>query len=75
MDAELQQRASEYLALLQRPQDAARYIQPMAPWEGRESKLIKRLQVGEHVARAGSAGSACQGNGEAIYLQFIIYLG
>lgn len=44
IDAELQQRAVEYLVLIQQPISVTlQYIQPMPKWEGRESSLIRRL--------------------------------
>ncbi|GLI58947.1 hypothetical protein VaNZ11_000735 [Volvox africanus] len=57
MDAELQQRATEYLqALASNPAAAANYILPMPAWTIRESSLMKRLQ-GEEGA-LGAADSA-----------------
>ncbi|KAF5828063.1 armadillo-type protein [Dunaliella salina] len=48
MDAELQQRASEYLQLANNPQTAAQYyLLPMPKWEERESTLLRRLQQQE----------------------------
>eukprot|EP00803_Ostreobium_quekettii_P002464 evm.model.scf_1061.2 EVM.evm.TU.scf_1061.2 scf_1061:6281-18352(+) len=48
MDAELQQRAVEYLALAQKPGEVqAMYIQPMPKWEARESSLLRRLAAQE----------------------------
>eukprot|EP00200_Dunaliella_tertiolecta_P006547 CAMPEP_0202346842 /NCGR_PEP_ID=MMETSP1126-20121109/5457_1 /ASSEMBLY_ACC=CAM_ASM_000457 /TAXON_ID=3047 /ORGANISM="Dunaliella tertiolecta, Strain CCMP1320" /LENGTH=1093 /DNA_ID=CAMNT_0048938303 /DNA_START=70 /DNA_END=3351 /DNA_ORIENTATION=- len=48
MDAELQQRASEYLQLANNPQSAAQYyLLPMPKWEERESTLLRRLQEQE----------------------------
>ncbi|KAG2494582.1 hypothetical protein HYH03_007348 [Edaphochlamys debaryana] len=61
MDAELQQRATEYLALAANPQAAAaQFVLPMPAWTIRESSLIKRLQ-GEGADGAGDAGSAGAG--------------
>jgi len=50
MDAELQQRAVEYLRLVATPSAAAQhYLLPMPKWEERESTLLKRLQASEGV--------------------------
>ncbi|GLC68315.1 hypothetical protein PLESTF_000678300 [Pleodorina starrii] len=57
MDAELQQRATEYLALACNPAAAANYILPMPAWQIRESSLMKRLQ-GEEGAAGPSDGAA-----------------
>ncbi|KAG2452624.1 hypothetical protein HYH02_002861 [Chlamydomonas schloesseri] len=58
MDAELQQRATEYLALAANPQAAtASFILPMPAWQIRESSLIKRLQP-EGSEAAGEGGPA-----------------
>lgn len=43
MDADLQQRAAEYLALGRRPDVAARNITAMPPWEKRKSLLLRRM--------------------------------
>ena len=43
MDADLQQRAAEYLALGQRPDVAARNVTAMPPWEKRKSLLLRRM--------------------------------
>ncbi|GMH38541.1 hypothetical protein BSKO_06425 [Bryopsis sp. KO-2023] len=43
-DAELQQRAVEYLALARQPPSVAlQYIQPMPRWESKKSSLMRRL--------------------------------
>eukprot|EP00210_Caulerpa_lentillifera_P000422 g410.t1 len=48
VDTELQQRAVEYLALVNQPTAVAlQYIQPMPKWEGRESSLVRRLAAQE----------------------------
>ncbi|GIL70205.1 hypothetical protein Vretimale_3499 [Volvox reticuliferus] len=56
MDAELQQRATEYLALASNPAAASNYILPMPAWTIRESSLMKRLQGEE--GTMGAADSA-----------------
>ena len=43
MDAELQQRAVEYLGLERRPDVAARNVTAMPPWEKRKSLLLRRM--------------------------------
>ncbi len=45
MDAELQQRATEYLALAADPGRAAAFVLPAPKWEGRSSALLRRLAV------------------------------
>ena len=48
VDAELQQRAVEYLAFIRQPPAVtSQYIQPMPKWEGRESSLVRRLAAQE----------------------------
>jgi hypothetical protein len=48
MDADLQQRAVEYAALVHDPARAAQqYVLPMPKWEERESMLLRRLQQQE----------------------------
>ena len=43
MDAELQQRAVEYIGLEQRPEVAKRNVIGMPPWEKRKSLLLRRM--------------------------------
>lgn len=43
MDAELQQRAVEYLGLERRPDVAQRNVVGMPPWEKRKSLLLRRM--------------------------------
>jgi AP-2 complex subunit alpha len=45
IDPDLQQRAVEYKRLMAAPQKAQECVLPMPVWEGRESALLKRLQV------------------------------
>ena len=52
MDADLQQRAAEYLALGQRPDVAARNVTAMPPWEKRKSLLLRRMAEREARLRA-----------------------
>ncbi|PNW74645.1 hypothetical protein CHLRE_12g488850v5 [Chlamydomonas reinhardtii] len=62
MDAELQQRATEYLALAANPQAATTsFILPMPAWQIRESSLIKRLQP-EGSEATGEGGLAAAGS-------------
>ncbi|EFJ50611.1 hypothetical protein VOLCADRAFT_120602 [Volvox carteri f. nagariensis] len=59
MDAELQQRATEYLqALASNPAAAANYILPMPAWTIRESSLMKRLQGEVGAGGAGDPGGS-----------------
>ncbi|GIL47564.1 hypothetical protein Vafri_4358 [Volvox africanus] len=59
MDAELQQRATEYLqALASNPAAAANYILPMPAWTIRESSLMKRLQGEEGAVGAADSGTS-----------------
>ena len=43
LDAELQQRAVEYLGLERRPDVAKRNVAGMPPWEKRKSLLLRRM--------------------------------
>ncbi|GFR46483.1 hypothetical protein Agub_g8060 [Astrephomene gubernaculifera] len=63
MDAELQQRATEYLqALAANPHTAASsFILPMPAWTIRESSLIKRLQPAEDGQAHAAAAAALDG--------------
>ena len=66
MDADLQQRAAEYLALGQRPDVAARNVTAMPPWEKRKSLLLRRMAEREARPRVPHASpplalrSACR---------------
>ncbi|MEW5308641.1 MAG: hypothetical protein WDW38_000584 [Sanguina aurantia] len=44
MDSDLQQRATEYLALASNPASAGKFILPMPKWVERESSLLRQLQ-------------------------------
>jgi hypothetical protein len=71
MDADLQQRAVEYAALVNDPARAAQhYVLPMPKWEERESMLLRRLQQqegGDDEASSPTAGGLLspRGGGEA----------
>ena len=47
LDAELQQRAVEYLGLEARPEVAKQNVVPMPPWEKRRSLLLRRMAAKE----------------------------
>mmetsp|Transcript_39785 Transcript_39785/g.88425 ORF Transcript_39785/g.88425 Transcript_39785/m.88425 type:complete len:1123 (+) Transcript_39785:142-3510(+) len=59
MDAELQQRSAEYLALADNPQAATqRFVLPMPKWPERESTLLRQLQKHEGVDEDAAAKAA-----------------
>ena len=59
LDAELQQRAVEYLGLEARPEVAKRNVAPMPPWEKRRSLLLRRMAAKEVCPCTGGLGSPC----------------
>jgi len=65
MDADLQQRAAEYLAIGQRPDVAARNVAAMPPWEKRKSLLLRRMAEREARAPPGRPRRARVRRGDA----------
>eukprot|EP00798_Chlamydomonas_sp_ICE-L_P015244 gene15244-21326_t len=67
MDSELQQRATEYMALAARPQEAAsNFFLPMPKWPERESTVLRQLQKLEGTYAEDTASLSVGTNGDAI---------